>query len=125
MNQDRRQGASGVSDASVIRIPLGQKAVGFVRNEGGVFEKWEDHWPSLFSQQMPKGSTRSLSEEVSIFTLTTTIALRKPGLYLHHVVVSTVLFEGGYLWDALNGWRNLRLTEASVDAMKQAWLFQQ
>lgn len=100
-----------------LYVPNYLNAIGYTSEEGGQFKPWIAEWGIVQSHRMPRGINDSLG---NIRLICTSLHIYHKG---NNSLVHCVLFEKGYMWDTINGWRNSKLEEHVLDEIKSRWLF--
>lgn len=107
-------------DVLVSRIPAYLKAIAYTMTDGGKWHPW--HFSTVLSNDMPIGYVRPVGNVEFRINYITVVDKKRPSITSP---VSAILFEKGYIWDCINGWRPIKHSEQWLDELKQKFLFEE
>lgn len=101
-----------------LYIPAYLNAIGYLQSEGEHWLQWPAHWGVVQSHRLPRG----LNDQIGSVTFR---SFHIHTIDNHNVIrqVHAILFEKGYIWDSINGFRNVKLDQDTIDSIKRQWFW--
>lgn len=115
-------------------IPSYLRVVGYSQEEGDEFEPWPTKiLGNIYSHEMPIVKNKHLEKCFIRFYPKVELWAKIPATDLpvdaikhtYYASAHAFIFEKGYMWDGLNGWRPYRLNDEAFAELKTKLLFSQ